>query len=397
MLLLLIPVLRNLSADNDLNIFYLAATELRDGGNPYDGPHMDGLWYYYSPLFATLLIPFTYFPIPVLKVVWMALGFALINRNYVLLGRFLPVTRDQRGLIYLIGLGIICYHVLFMNLLYGQMTILMLWCCLESLWQWRQSRNWKSAWSLAAGINIKVLPIFLLWFYFLKAEFRLLVRIALTLAVLMLLPYILFPDLFHNSIMADWLSLLNPLRKEHVNTIGEGGFIDFASIITKYFSGNRIPGEPDHTLSIWSTATIFKVQMAARLTIILLSAYVVRKLLPARLSGDMNTLAGAAFILACIPVAFPHQRDYSVMLCVPAIALMLHQYIIQGYRPSRWLIGAALLVFTMMGSVIFFPLLPWDLRYFIQESRIPGFGALLFISVWLRWMSGLKSIPQNNL
>lgn len=391
-MLLLIPVLRNLSAENDINIFYLAAGELARGGNPYDGPHLYGMWYYYSPLFASLLVPFTFLPMMVLKAVWMALGFVMLNRIYVLLNRYIPVPEGKNGLWLLGLLALLSYNAVFMNLLYGQMTILLVWCCLESAGCFANGQAVRGGLVLAIGINIKILPVFLLWYYLLKRQFRPFFMTLAAMLLLVLLPYLYLRWGYHTQLIKDWFSLLNPLNKEHVNTVGEGGFIDFASLLTKYFSGIPVKGERDLTLQIWSHHQILYMQWAFRFFIAFLAAWTVLQFHPRRFEGSRRQLADVAFFMLCIPCAFPHQRDYSVMLCIPAMYMMLQSYLTDGYRPKPAILVLTVLSLTAMGAVLFFPLFPWPVRHFIQDTRIPGFGSLIFVAVYLLWAGGLKSV-----
>jgi hypothetical protein len=390
-LLLLIPVWRNLSCENDIDIFYLAATELRNGGNPYDGPHLYGMWYYYSPLFASLLIPFTYLPMFAVKLVWMLTGFLLLNRIYVLIRKFLDIPDNQSGFVYTCIFGFLAYNPVFLNLLHGQMTILMVWCILEGAWQ-NMHRQWKwGSLCFAIGINIKILPIFLGWLYLVKKDFRMLAATGVSIILLILIPYLWFNPAFHTSIIQDWLGLLNPLNKEHVNTIGEGGFTDFASLLTKYFSGIRIRGESDFNMAIWSTKTIFWVQWAYRLLLIGLCAWFVNFTRLSVVHEKVKLFAQLAFFMVCIPSAFPHQRDYSAMLLTPAMGFMLYTAIIQKIKPQRWLLILAFLAAFAIGSVVFFPLTPWKFRHFMMEARIPGMGYILFIPVYIIWVKNYLS------
>lgn len=383
--LALFPVLRNISAENDLDIFYLASQELYFGTNPYNGPHMFGMWFYYSPLFASVLAPLTLFPVQVLKALWMLLGFTMLNRIYILLRHFLGIGYSSRETWFLITLAFISYHAVFMNLLYGQLTILILWCCMEGVYRMNQNQSVAGGLSFAIGINIKILPIFFLWFYVLKKNVKALMMIVAGVTVLLLLPYLYLSTDFHSQIMRDWLGLLNPLNKEHVNTVGEGGFTDFASLLTRYLTRTVIRGESDYAIAALTTKQIFLIQWTFRALITLLSAWVVLYLIPKKFTGEKAVLAGAAFFMACIPVAFPHQRDYSVMLCLPAVSLMLHSFMVEGYRPPKSLQIFSIVTFTLMGLTLFFPILPWNIRHFIMESRIPGWGMLLFIPNLIWW------------
>jgi hypothetical protein len=383
--LALFPVLRNISADNDVDIFYLAAQELRLGSNPYDGPQMFGMWFYYSPLFASILAPLTLFPVQVLKLLWMLLGFVMLNRIYILLRYFLKLGYSGKETWFLIVIAILSYHAIFMNLLYGQLTILMVWCCLEGIFRMKENQLIRGGLSFAIGINIKILPVFFFWYFLLKKNIKAVGMISAGIALLLLLPYLFLHSGYHTQIMKDWLGLLNPLNREHVNTVGEGGFTDFASLLTRYFTSTVIRGEGNYSIAALGTKQIFLIQWIFRAAITLLNAWFVVKFVPKRFTGDSAVLAGAAFFMACIPVAFPHQRDYSVMLCLPATAMMVHSYMVLGYRPGKTLQLFTLVVLTLMGLIVFFPILPWPVRHFIMESRIPGWGMLLFIPNILMW------------
>jgi hypothetical protein len=390
--LALFPVLRNISADNDLDIFYLAADELRLGTNPYNGPHMFGMWYYYSPLFASVLAPLTLFPVQVLKALWMLLGFTMLNRVYILLRHFLGLGYSSRETWFLIAFAFISYHPVFMNLLYGQLTILMVWCCMEGLYRMKQNQSIAGGLAFGLGINIKILPVFFFWYFLLKRNLKAIIMITAGIALLTLIPYLYLSVDYHTQIMKDWLGLLNPLNKEHVNTVGEGGFTDFASLLTRYFTSTVIRGEGNYSLVSLSTKQIFLIQWVFRAFITLLSAWVVLRFIPRKFKGDKAIFAGAAFFMACIPVAFPHQRDYSVMMCLPAVAMLLHSFIVIGFRPPKILLIFTLFTMTLMGLIVFFPVLPWPVRHFIMESRIPGWGMLLFIPNLLLWW---KYLPDS--
>jgi hypothetical protein len=391
--LLLIPVLRNISAENDLDIFYAAAQELRFGTNPYDGPQMYGMWYYYSPLFASLLAPLTFLPVQVLKAVWMLVGFAMLNRIYVVMREFLQLQHKNKETWLLIAMALLGYNAVFLNLLYGQLTILIVWCCLEGARLMNNDKKPLGGLVYSLGINIKILPVFFFWYYLLKKDWKAMLFIGLGIALLILIPFLYLPADFHAQLIKDWLGLLNPINKEHVNTVGEGGFTDFASLLTRYFTNTSIRGEGNYSLAALSTRHIFLIQWIFRLVVVICCGWMMLRFLPKRFSDKALTYAGVSFFLACIPVAFPHQRDYSVLMCFPATTLMLHSYIVAGYRPKLWILSLSFISLLLMGSVVFSPLLPWPVRHFLMESRTPGLGMLLFLPVWIVWFCRYTSKP----
>ncbi|MFM9943811.1 MAG: glycosyltransferase family 87 protein, partial [Bacteroidia bacterium] len=167
-MLLLIPTLRAISAENDINIFYGAARRLRDLQNMYLGPYLYGMWYYYSPLFASVLVPFTFFSIMVIKLVWHFIGFFLIFRIYYLINWFISIPKNRNGIFFILLICITSFHSVFLNLLYGQMTILVLWCCMEGIYRAHKNQYLRSAFSFGIATNIKVLPVFFFYHFLLK-------------------------------------------------------------------------------------------------------------------------------------------------------------------------------------------------------------------------------------
>jgi hypothetical protein len=80
------------------------------------------------------------------------------------------------------------------------------------------------------------------------------------------------------------------------------------------------------------------------------------------------------------------------MMCLPAVAMILQSFIVIGFRPPKILLIFTLFTMTLMGLIVFFPVLPWPVRHFIMESRIPGWGMLLFIPNLLLWW---KYLPDS--
>lgn len=394
-LLLLIPTLRGISNESDLDIFFGAAQRLRAGQNMYLSPYLYGMWYYYSPLFASLIVPFTFVNLMVLKVVWFFLNLFLLYRLYQILQKFLSIPRNKNGMWLISILGILAYHPVFLNLIYGQLTIFVLWCSLEGAYQALKNKNLKAVLSFGIGINIKVLPIFFFYHYLLKRNLRLILAMLAAIVFFVALPYLWIPSHLHSGMIYNWLDLLNPLNDEHINTVGEGGFTDFASMATKYLTSMRIPTEAPANIASLNESQIFWLQMTLRLLILVAVAWVYRKVHSKLTEGSEKEFADVSFLLLCIPAAFPHQRDYSVLLCVPSFAWLLFLYFGKGYRVPIFVNVLALIALTAMGSTVFFEFFGRSVKDFICKSRLVGFGNLMYLIVYLIWM--LKAVQRNDI
>ncbi|MFZ9756218.1 MAG: hypothetical protein ACO3DK_09315, partial [Bacteroidia bacterium] len=262
-LLLIWPVSRAVSSTNDFDVFYGAGQRLSEGLSPYLKPYARGLWFYYSPFFAWVMslfgylpqTPVTTLPIPlghaVLKALWGGLNVFLVWRCVRLIDQEVKTGENQTSAtLWFWGLlGVMSYRWLFMNILYGQMTILVVWGVLEA-YQSKPVAEWRRWGGLALGINIKILPLFFYGLEFWRgvfekswARWRSMIWISGWLLLFLLLPYLFVEVGFHNALIKDWLGIINPAAKEHILEVGEGGFIDIGAIITKYFTHLRIPKE----------------------------------------------------------------------------------------------------------------------------------------------------------
>ena len=385
-LLTMIPTLRNITEENDVNIFYLAASCLQEGRSMYEGPQMYGMWYYYSPLFASLLVPFTYMPLQVIKLVILALNLLMLRRSYVLAKRLLQLEHSSAAVGVLLAFAIACVYPVYMNLLYGQMTLFIVWSCFEGMIQAKKMQYAKGAAALAAGINVKILPIFLFWYLLLKKEFKFMVYVGIAVAVSILLPYLFIAYPFHSTLITQWLGLLNPLNHEHVNTVGEGGFIDFGSIVTKYFTHYSVRNESQLNITHLEHNAVLAIQMAFRGAILILTAWFVRNLKRTADNEGSVLFAELSFFLLCIISAFPHQRDYSVFMAAPAVLLILQLYFSNRTKAGHLLPLVTLVNLLIMGFVLFPKFLGKAARHFIFETRMPGIAAILFIVIFMAWL-----------
>lgn len=385
--LCMIPTLRGISEENDFNIFFSAANALRQGHSMYDGPHLYGMWYYYSPLFAALLVPFTFFPLPVLKLAWLFFSLFMLYRIAWLFFRYLKIPDSPASRWFIALLAVTAVHAVFLNLLHGQMTILVLWCCMEGSWQALNRKYMKGAAAFGIGINVKLLPVFFFYSYFLKGNIRMLLWMGAATICFVLLPYLFLPASFHTELLRGWSDMINPFKAEHINTVGEGGFIDFASIVTKYFTDAAISTEAQLNFTNLTEYEVFLAQTAFRLIILACVAWMLLRV-HKPFAQPQKEFADLAFVLLCIPSAFPHQRDYSILMCLPAFAMLLYSWFISGYRPGKLMVALVIIAVMAMGSLMFLELLGHRMRVFIYETRLNGLGALLFIPLYMLWMRG---------
>lgn len=389
-LLLAWPFLRSLSTNNDLNIFFGAAERLTQLKNPYTTPYNAqgwALYYYYSPLFASLLAPFTWLPsfivseeIPfglfVLKLLWNALNLYFVYELVLFVERtFLP-SRDKKGFVFWLCFALLTYRWVFLNLLYGQMTILIVWAVVKAF-DGKISGSIKKNLGLAFGVTLKILPVYMVGQLFLMRKWKAFTTAVVLSVLMVVLPYAYLPTAYHTEILLSWLNNINPFSKNHIVELGEGGFIDMGALITKYLTGLNIEGEARVDWFSMGASGVFITTQLFRL-MVLASCWFWLERFRKSAMPHWELLTMSVF-LACIPLAFPHQRDYSLFMVWPLLLFMLYDAIFNPSTVKSFTFYGLLLGAILMGSVVFFEALPFDIRRDISGYRIQGLGGLIFL------------------
>ena len=128
--------------------------------------------YIYPPLLAFILIPLTLIPPYIVKVIWFFLNIFLIYLSFKLLLN----TIDQKNInIFSLSFFSIFFTLRFFmdNSNLGQINIVILFLCGLTLYFFTLRKDFLAGIFLASAIVIKVTPIFLLFYFVFKREFKL--------------------------------------------------------------------------------------------------------------------------------------------------------------------------------------------------------------------------------
>ena len=407
-LLLAWPFLRSLSTNNDLNIFFGAAERLTRLENPYTTPYNAQGWaldYYYSPLFASLLSPFTWLPkfivseeIPfglfVLKLLWNALNLYFVYQLVQFANRVFAPRRDKKGFIFWLCFALLTYRWVFLNLLYGQMTILIVWGVVKAF-EGTISGSIKKNLGLAFGVTLKILPVYMVGQLFLMRKWKAFTAAVLLSVAMVILPYAYLPATYHTEILVSWMNNINPFSKNHIVELGEGGFIDMGALITKYLTGLNIEGEARVDWFSMGATGVFITTQLFRLLVLASCWYWLERF--RKLAQPRWELLSMSVFLACIPLAFPHQRDYSLFMVWPLLLFVLNDVIYAPAIRRTFTFYGLMIGATLMGSIVFFEALPFDIRRDISGYRIQGIGGLIFLIFAQGYLwNKLKGINQEK-
>ena len=250
-LLLLWPVLHNLSSENDFDLFVMSAQRWKLQEPVYENAVIHGRYYYYSPLFLTLLQPFLWlndfqtdaasmfggyrWSFIAAKAAWSVFNLYIVWYFIKeLQQRFRFESQSAQNWFW--GLAVFFgYRWIFLNLWHSQLTLFLLWAIYHSAMPKRENiyAQW---WSLIVGINVKIVPGFWLLKMGIDKKWEDLAWVLAGFILLLFIPVFFFPYGYVIQESIEWLQRINPLKSQHVMTLGEGGFIDVGSLIVKYFS-----------------------------------------------------------------------------------------------------------------------------------------------------------------
>ena len=390
-LLLLWPVLHNLSSENDFDLFVMTAQRWKLHEPVYENAIIHGRYFYYSPLFLTLMQPFLWLHEVQTDAASMFGGYrwSFISAkaawsvfNLYIVWYFIKELQQrfrfesQSAQNWFWGLTVFFgYRWIFLNLWHSQLTLFLLWALYHSALPKRENM-YTQWWSLMVGMNVKIVPGFWLLKMGIDKKWEDIAWVLAGFILLLFVPVFFFPFDYVIQETMEWLQRINPLKSQHVMTLGEGGFIDIGSLIVKYFTSAKLENEPTVAIANWGVQGVFWASQVMRLLIlggILFLWYAIRK----SRAYEPNFLIFALFSMG-IPLIFPHQRDYSLALLLPAIVYLIYVYIAELYWMSAVLSALLFVSLVLMGNVMFFEMFSYDLRVWIIGVRLQGLGAVLF-------------------
>jgi hypothetical protein len=158
---------------NDFTVFYAAAQQVWLTGNPYEIPIRAATPYLYPPLFAQLLMPLAWLPLPVAAFLWAMGNVLAVGWLWRQIRQVLPPGPDQ-NLLYA-GWWLALGPVLLGNFLLGQVN---LWIAaavtFALLADAHRQRAAAGGLALAAAVSIKLSPALLIPYFVGRRAWRLL-------------------------------------------------------------------------------------------------------------------------------------------------------------------------------------------------------------------------------
>lgn len=385
----------------DFDVFLNAAIKLYNGQDIYSPPYIKGLQYFYSPLFALILIPFTgnFF---VTELIWLLISGFMLYRIWILIKEYFDTSVLSSKDIFL--WGIISFFFILRFLLYNiamiQVTIFLLWAIMESLRLINNKQSISGAALLAFAINIKLMPLIVLPYLFYRSYNKELIYIVAFSFIFLFVPSVFIGHEFNTFLLTQWWSVINPANSEHMIEAGKNAqsLVGMIPVFITETQGDLPFKRNLLNLSIETTQLITNF---FRLIFILFTLYFLKS--PFKKNVDKYLeIRAIGYILMIVPLIFPHQQKYAFIFLFPMITYLCYYCIIMWkYNRNKWL--KIYLFMLLIVSIIFSPFIGSDMigRFYydlIHHYRLLGIGTLLLIvfSVIAKPESIKKIIKEHN-
>lgn len=319
---LVYAVIKAINGGNDINVYLYASKQFFAGENIYTNNLYNN--YLYSPLFAVLLGPMSFFNMEIGRVIWAILNAAaairlwfiahsLINESFVL--------NKKTNLWWTIGLAIISLGILNHNLILGQITIVILWLTFEGLYQIMiKNMSVKGALLIALGINIKIIPLFALFYLFFKKKYKALAICGGFLIASLFIPALIVGVKSNNNLLQEWYKTINPSKSKYVFE-NNSATISLNSVLPAYFydfnDGLDITNLKRQIVAVPHDSLVIILQSLRLIMvgIMLWAIFYKRKM---RENGSLFFFWEFSIFALITLLLFPHQQKYAMLYFIPA-------------------------------------------------------------------------------
>ena len=370
----------------DFNIFFTAGKDILVGENLYTKIYQGWLHYYYSPLFALLLSPFTFFSEYVITLLWLVLNVCFFYRIWEILSdwlelNLLPIS-TQRWFFW--GSVILCVQGIRDNLHYHQITIMMIYLTLQGLDLILKKKEWQGGALIALGINIKILPIVFFPYLIYRGYWKGALSVVLVWIFLLFLPAVFIGWEYNSFLLSEWWSGINPSQKENVLDFSRAGF---GSLVTALFHSQKGETRPIFLTQLSMEAIVF-ITNGLRFFLAVFTLYFLQTLPFQKAKSNLHRFWEVGYLFLVIPFLFPHQQNYAYFFVYPAVVYLMYFFYEKMKEQGSFrvlnlrdkiLLGVLGVSFLMMSAELFLGVF----RTFYIDIRLMTWAAILILIVYV--------------
>ncbi|HEX7413452.1 MAG TPA: glycosyltransferase family 87 protein [Bacteroidia bacterium] len=381
--ILLVYILLETRAHQDFDIFLLASKDFLQGGNIFVHHYEDGFRFFYSPLFATLLIPFTFLPIYLARIIWLTLNVLAFARCLKLIKSYLnfDAFSDKQKLLFDFFSIVFSAKLILDNFHNGQVTIFMLLFMLEGLRLINSDKAFWGAALIALGINFKFLPLVLLPYLFYNKQLKACAFIVGWYVLFLFVPALVCGFEFNNTLLKDWLLAINPSNTQHLIDTDETTLNGLTTLIPTLLMDTV----PDPHALIYKRnilnlpiTTVITIINTIRLLLLCFVFYFLRRKPFTLPKTNLHKLWELSFVFLLIPLLFPHQQHYAFFMMMPASMYVIYCLFVSKIKTFKidWRSLVMLILIYLFTNA---HLLVGEFRQYYDHYKIITYGGLLMI------------------
>ena len=369
----------------DFDVYLMAADKLKGLGNIYDPCFTKGsecLQYYYSPLFALVLVPFTFLPKFFIEFIWLMLSAYWLYRIWNLAKDHFYVdflTKRER-IFWTIFSFIFILRFAIYNFSMIQVTIFLMWATLEGLVLFRKSKHAVGGLIVSLACNIKLLPIIFIPYLIYRREWKGFAYTITFFTLSLFLPAFIFGYDFNNFLLTEWWKAINPTNKEFVIEAGLGPH-SLVALVPVLITNTTAEFNIQRNFINLDLKTVELILNLTRLCFIALTVFFLKSLPFMKNDSKLKNFWEYSYLFVVTPLLFPHQQKYAFIYIFPAIIYLTYFFIADYKSQRRFKILSILFV---VNALMFTPIIGSDIlgRYvydWLQYFRVLTYSILFLI------------------
>ena len=388
-MMLLVLLLVESRGIGDLDIFISASKDLLAGGNIYDIKYHTHYYYFYDVLFALIISPLQFIPLFWANFIWLLFNVFFTYRIWKIILFYLPVDKLRKEQVRL--LTVISFAFIFAlwhkNIHLTQMTIFILYLCLEGIHLIKNEHPLAGSTLLGIGISIKILPIVIIPYLLYRGYFKASIYSMLATGIILFCPALIFGQEHLMFLLQERWNLINPLNTEHILDITERSFHSLTSLLSILLVENargEFSLDLKRNIANVDLKTLSLIINIVRFCLIASVLFFIRALPFKRSSSKVQFLYEFSYILLITPLIFPHQQHYAFFFVFPAITYLVFYLILkygESLKSKKGLLNKWPLLALMLG--IFFLLnshfILGAYRTIYDHFKTLSYGVLLLI------------------
>lgn len=309
----------------DFNIYVSAARDLLLGKNIYTTLYHDWFHYFYGVLFALLLAPISFLPFYVINVLWLILNVFFLYRIWIIIKKWLPFSllSHKNQVLWSILVFLFMFRFVRDNFRTVQVTIFMLYLMLEGIAFILKGKVKRGAMLISFGIEVKILPIVLLPYLLYRKHYQAFFYVIVFFVFFLFLPSLFLGHDYNMFLQSERYKLLNPTNVEHVADAEERSFHSLTTLFSVLLledPGDQYALDIKRNIANVSMQTLSYVINVTRIVFILFTFYFLKTLPFRKEISNLHRLYELSYIIAVVPLIFPHQQHYAFFLLAPAIS-----------------------------------------------------------------------------